>query len=157
MIKKTPKPAAAEPDNLLPFDSRRSLPIALLQAREAMMSHFRPMLASHGLTDQQWRIMRILAENDAIDASMMAEKAFILAPSATRIVASLEERGLVSRVKDAFDRRRTLLSLTDDGVRVIKKVSPDSRRIYAMIEKRFGREKIDALLEMLDELATLND
>ncbi len=39
-----------------------SLTIALLQAREAAMAHFRPIVKRHNLTEQQWRIVRILAE-----------------------------------------------------------------------------------------------
>ncbi|MEW5259964.1 homoprotocatechuate degradation operon regulator HpaR, partial [Escherichia coli] len=38
-----------------------SLTIALLQAREAAMSYFRPIVKRHNLTEQQWRIVRILA------------------------------------------------------------------------------------------------
>ncbi|MGO7998126.1 hypothetical protein ACC734_37775, partial [Rhizobium ruizarguesonis] len=64
---------------LLPRDTRRSLPIALLRAREAVMGHFRPMLALHDVTEQQWRVIRILAEAGTLDASEMSERAFILA------------------------------------------------------------------------------
>src|SRR6266849_5130597 len=39
----------------------RSLPMSLLRAREAVMRHFRPSLRDHGLTEQQWRILRALA------------------------------------------------------------------------------------------------
>src|SRR5208283_3623306 len=39
----------------------RSLPMSLLRAREAVMRHFRPSLRRHGLTEQQWRILRALA------------------------------------------------------------------------------------------------
>ena len=38
-----------------------SLPMALLQAREAAMRLFRPMLAEHDLTEQQWRVLRALS------------------------------------------------------------------------------------------------
>jgi homoprotocatechuate degradation regulator HpaR len=154
-VTKPLKHTAPTPDAFLPRDTRRSLPIALLRAREAMMSHFRPMLAAHDLTEQQWRVMRILAESDAIDASEIADRAFILAPSVTRILASLEERGLIGRSQDRNDRRRTFVSLTKSGIGVIGKVSPDSRRIYVIIERRFGRARIEALLDMLDELARL--
>ena len=39
---------------------RPSLTLALLEAREAIMSHFRSALNEVGLTEQQWRIIRIL-------------------------------------------------------------------------------------------------
>lgn len=133
------------------------MPIALLRAREAVMSHFRPMLAQHDITEQQWRVIRILAETDIVDASEMAERAFILAPSLTRIIRSLEERGIITKTRDENDGRRVLLQITPAGLAIIKEVAPESRLIYQMIEERFGRERIDQLLDMLDDLAAIND
>jgi DNA-binding MarR family transcriptional regulator len=86
----------------------------------------------------------------------MSERAFILAPSLTRIIRSLEERGFITKSKDAGDGRRILLQITPAGLKIINEVSPDSRTIYTALEQRFGRERIDILLDMLDELATLN-
>jgi homoprotocatechuate degradation regulator HpaR len=142
------------PDALLPRNTRRSLPIALLRAREVVMERFRPMLAAHDITEQQWRVIRILGEQGIIDASEMAEKAFILAPSLTRIIRTLEERGLLHKHKDENDGRRVLLEITPAGLEIIYKVTPESRLIYKQLEARFGAEKIDALLDMLDELAS---
>lgn len=144
-------------DALLPRNTRRSLPIALLRAREAMMSHFRPMLALHDITEQQWRVIRILAEAGMVDASEMADRAFILAPSLTRIIRSLEERGIITKAKDDNDGRRVLLEITDAGLAIIEEVAPESRMIYDRLEKRFGREKIEQLLDILDEVATFNE
>jgi len=144
-------------DALLPRDTRRSLPIALLRAREAVMTHFRPMLAAHDITEQQWRVIRILAEAGTVDASEMAERAFILAPSLTRIIRSLEERGLITKARDDKDGRRVLLKITAAGLAIIEEVAPESRIIYEALEKRYGRARIDRLLDMLDELAAIND
>ncbi|NEJ11240.1 homoprotocatechuate degradation operon regulator HpaR, partial [Rhizobium leguminosarum] len=47
MTKQSPDDNGIMQDALLPRDTRRSLPIALLRAREAVMGHFRPMLALH--------------------------------------------------------------------------------------------------------------
>lgn len=144
-------------DALLSLNTRKSLPIALLRAREAVMSHFRPMLAKHDITEQQWRVIRILAEADTIDASEIADRAFILAPSLTRIIRSLEERGIIIKTRDENDGRRVLLQITPTGFSIIEEVTPESRFIYEMLEKRFGAKRIDELLTMLDELASLND
>ena len=81
-------------------ERRRSLAIGLLKAREAVMSHFRPILADHDVTEQQWRVLRTLSDAGLLDATEVAEKAFILAPSLTRMLRSLEERGFISRHKD---------------------------------------------------------
>jgi homoprotocatechuate degradation regulator HpaR len=71
-------------------DFQHSLPMELLKAREAAMSRFRPMLRRHGLTEQQWRVVRALAAYQKIDASELAKKSFLLAPSLTRILQFLE-------------------------------------------------------------------
>ena len=142
-------------DALLPRDTRRSLPIALLRAREAVMARFRPVLQSQDVTEQQWRVIRVLAEQSPLDATELADRACILAPSLTRIIRSLEERGLILRERDQGDGRRILLSLSDKGLEIIYNVSPASRAVYADLEERYGRDRIEALLEMLSDLAAL--
>lgn len=137
-----------------PRATRRSLPIALLRAREAVMSHFRPMLAEHGVTEQQWRVIRVLDEAGTLDASEVAERAFILAPSLTRMIRSLEERGFISKHKDKDDGRRVLLKIAPAGEAIIRDVLPDSQGIYQALEERYGRDRLDNLLELLDELAS---
>ena len=136
-------------------ETRRSLPIALLRAREAIMQHFRPILAAHNLTEQQWRVMRILAERGREDASELASRALILPPSLSRILDALEQRGLIMRLRDAKDRRRAQLSLSESGHAILRAVSPDSRKVYAMIEDRFGKDRMAALLDLLDVLSEL--
>ena len=64
----------------------RSLPMSLLRAREAVMRHFRPSLRDHGLTEQQWRILRALTSVDAIEVTELARVAFLLGPSLSRIL-----------------------------------------------------------------------
>ncbi len=71
-------------------DFARSLPMSLLRAREAVMRQFRPSLRSHGLTEQQWRILRALAAVDTIEVTELARMAFLLGPSLSRILRDLE-------------------------------------------------------------------
>lgn len=142
-------------DALLPRDTRRSLPIALLRAREAVMSRFRPVLAEQDVTEQQWRVIRVLAEENPLDATELAERACILAPSLTRILRSLEDRGLIVRERDQLDGRRLLLSLSAKGMEIIYAVSPASKDVYADLEARYGRKRLDDLLDMLGDLAAL--
>lgn len=117
------------------------------------MSHFRPMLAAHDITEQQWRVIRILAEVGQVDASEMVERAFILAPSLTRIIRSLEERGLIVKSRDASDGRRVLIEIAPAGLAIINEVAPESRQIYERLERRFGARRVEQLLDMLDELS----
>ncbi|BCH24482.1 homoprotocatechuate degradation operon regulator, HpaR [Mesorhizobium sp. L-8-10] len=142
-------------DTLLPRDTRRSLPIALLRAREAVMGRFRPMLAAHDVTEQQWRVIRVLGETSPLDATEVADRACVLAPSLTRIIKALEDRALITRERDASDGRRALLAIAPAGVALLREVTPESRAIYADLEARYGAKQIERLLDMLDELANI--
>jgi len=121
------------------------------------MAHFRPMLKRHNLTEQQWRVIRVLANESALAASELARRALLLAPSLSRILAHLEARGLVARQPDPYDQRRSVLALTRSGLRKFKAVGPDSEALYSEIEARFGRRKLATLYALLDELNTALD
>tara|TARA_B100000929_G_scaffold187015_1_gene148023 strand:+ start:360 stop:833 length:474 start_codon:yes stop_codon:yes gene_type:complete len=136
---------------LRPFT--RSLPMALLRAREATMRRFRPHLADHRLTEQRWRVLRALnAAESPLDVGEVAERTFLLAPSLSRILTDLDGLGLVNRMADIVDRRRALLSLTDEGRRLVDRVAPASEAIYGQIEQRFGADRLEALLADLRDL-----
>ena len=132
-------------------DFEHSLPMELLKARESAMARFRPMLRDHGLTEQQWRVIRALAAFDKIDASELARRSFLLAPSLTRILQHLESEKLVRRTSDANDQRRAVFALTSGGRKLFSKVGPDSEILYAQIEREFGHEKLELLYDLLAE------
>lgn len=127
-----------------------SLPMEFLKAREAAMTRFRPMLRDHGVTEQQWRVIRALADHEPMDAGELAERSFLLAPSLTRILKHLEAENLVRRKIDTSDQRRSLLALTARGRRLFAKVAPDSAALYDDIESEFGRERLARLYELLE-------
>ncbi len=138
-----------------PFES--SLPMALLQAREAAMRRFRPLLAEHDLTEQQWRVLRALTATDApVDAGDLASRTFLLAPSLSRILANLEERGLIVRAVDPDDQRRALIALSERGGEQVRAIAPASEERYAAIEAAFGAERLARLLDELHDLAALD-
>jgi homoprotocatechuate degradation regulator HpaR len=142
-------------DSLAPRATQRSLPMSLLRAREAVMSHFRPLLDRHGVNEQQWRVIRVLGEAGQLDASEVADRANILAPSLTRMIRSLTERGLINTAQDAGDRRRVMLSIAPAGIALLRVVGPHSARIYADLETRFGKDRVEGLMDLLDDLSRL--
>src|SRR5580698_4948648 len=140
-------------------DFSKSLPMSLLRAREAVMKQFRPSLRRHGLTEQQWRILRALAAVDAIEVTELAHVAFLLGPSLSRILRDLEARQLIDRRTAEGDQRRGVVSISQKGLKLIELVAPTSEAIYAAISQRYGARKLAELQEMLagleDSLATL--
>ncbi len=141
--------------NLGPRSTQSALPMALLRAREAVMARFRPLLEAHGINEQQWRVIRVLAEADSLDATELAAQANILAPSLTRMIRALEGRGLIARGRDAADGRRAVLSVTAAGAALIDAVTPEATAVYAQLDAEFGPERVVALVALLDELSRL--
>jgi homoprotocatechuate degradation regulator HpaR len=132
--------------------TRRSLPIALLRSREAVMRLFRPHLAKIGLTEQQWRVLRVLAEDGPSEAGHVADRACILPPSLSRIIKALEGQRLIASSRDVVDARRIMIQLSPQGMQLLESAAPQSAAIYAAIEKAFGRVELLDLLDKLDQL-----
>ncbi|MDO9563028.1 MAG: homoprotocatechuate degradation operon regulator HpaR [Bradyrhizobium sp.] len=133
-------------------DFSRSLPMSLLRAREAVMRQFRPSLRHHGLTEQQWRILRALADVETIEVTELARTAFLLGPSLSRILRDLEARDLIERRVVKADQRRSVLSISARGLKLMEAVAPSSEAIYAAIARRYGARKLAELQDMLGVL-----
>jgi homoprotocatechuate degradation regulator HpaR len=147
------KPAGNAAVRRLPMrDFSRSLPMSLLRAREAVMRQFRPSLRDHGLTEQQWRILRALASVESIEVTELAHVAFLLGPSLSRILRDLEARHLIERRAAEADLRRGVVSISARGLKLIEAVAPTSEAIYAAITRRYGARKLAELQDMLREL-----
>ncbi|MDO4249254.1 MAG: homoprotocatechuate degradation operon regulator HpaR [Neisseria sp.] len=132
-----------------------SLNITLIQAREALMTHFRPLLNDAGITDQQWRIIRLLAENGTLDFQDLANQACILRPSLTGILTRLEKANLLVRLKPSNDQRRVFLKLTDDGQKLYTEICSQVDQRYDAIESLLSREKLTQLTALLGDLIAI--
>lgn len=146
-------PVSRSPVRRVPMrDFSRSLPMSLLRAREAVMRQFRPSLRHHGLTEQQWRILRALAAVETIEVTELARVAFLLGPSLSRILRDLEARHLIERRAAEADLRRAVVSISAKGLKLIEAVAPSSEAIYAAITRRYGARKLAELQDMLGVL-----
>ena len=130
----------------------RSLPIALIRAREKVMAPIRDMLSETGITEQQWRVLRVLSEGGALDATEVSERACLLLPSLTRIIRALVERDYVTRTQDADDRRRQMLAITPAGQQIIDDNHAEAARIAQRMRASLGEENFETLLDLLGAL-----
>jgi homoprotocatechuate degradation regulator HpaR len=132
------------------------LPIALLRARETVMGPIREMLSQSDINEQKWRVLRVLDETGPTELTQVAKDACLLLPSLTRIIRAMEEEGLATRATDPEDRRKTIASITDVGRALIVAHMAESNAIFARLERDFGHEKLEELLDLLDELQALD-
>ena len=133
----------------------RNLPRLLLQAREAVMTHYRPNLRTHGLSDQQWRVLRVLGEHGVVETGRVAREAYILGPSLTGVLSRMERDGLIRRERDPADQRRTVVEATPKGLKLVEKLSHTIEAHYQWMEQSLGKQKLAQLYALLDELIEL--
>lgn len=137
----------------------RNLPRLLLQAREAVMAHTRPSLREHDLSDQQWRVLRVLGEHaheaGGIETGRVAREAYLLGPSLTGVLTRMERDGLIARERCPQDARRTVVRATALGLRKVQALSQTIEAHYSWMEQQLGKHKLGQLYALLDELIAL--
>ena len=137
---------------LMPY--RHSLAGTLLAAREAVMAPLRPILRDAGVTEQQWRVLRVIDDAESIDPTALADRAILYASSVTRILKELVERELIVRTPDPADRRRSFVSLAVSGRTLLDDTSRRTVRELDRYAAAFGQPRLAVLL---DELGALID
>ncbi|WP_226561603.1 MarR family transcriptional regulator [Salipiger thiooxidans] len=143
-----------------PFDipySERSLAIACTRGRHAVVSHFSELLKEVDLTEQQWRVLRIIADFAPLPLSELSQRSCIHKVSMTRIIRALSKRGLIFTEKDSEDQRSQKADLTMAGREFVEELRPKSETIARGIVERFGPENAAQLLHLLNKLAQLDE
>jgi DNA-binding MarR family transcriptional regulator len=116
-------------------------------------------LRRHGnssLTASQVSALSTLEEFGAMRISAIAANESLGAPAATRVVASLEELGLVMRMNDPDDKRASLIDLTELGRSTLGELwRLRTLDISTMLERLSPQERaaIDAALPALEKIA----
>ncbi len=136
---------------LLPY--RYSLAGSILTARERVMSPIRPILRAAGITEQQWRVLRVLVDQGSLDPSSLAECALLHAPSVTRILRDLVERQFVERCIDPTDGRRSIIAITDAGRDLFENTAVETLKLLETYANTFGEDRIRNLIDELQALS----
>ncbi|MEM9707302.1 MAG: MarR family transcriptional regulator [Pseudomonadota bacterium] len=113
------------------------------------MSPIREMLSETGITEQQWRVLRVLAEYGRMDTKTLADRSSLLFPSLTRIAANMREKGYVTQTRDHKDRRRQFIEITQHGQKIIDDCAPQAARIVAGFKDTLGEDNYETLLDLL--------
>ncbi|MEQ9261069.1 MAG: MarR family transcriptional regulator [Roseovarius sp.] len=126
----------------------------LARARDATVAPMRRMLRSAGLSEQQWRVLRLLAEAGEMEASALAEGTGLLFPSLTRMNQALLRKGLISQRRDSRDRRRQRIGLTPKGRELVRAHIAEAEAIERAMRAAMGKEDYRRLLVLLERLCS---
>src|SRR4030088_1769981 len=130
----------------------RNLPLLLLQAREQVIARFRPMLNEHGITEQQWRIVRALIDTGPLEPREIGELCRISSPSLAGVLSRMEELGYIKRKRFDHDQRRLRVSLTPRSRALSRRMAPQIEATYHDIETEIGTEFSAGFYRALDQL-----
>jgi len=132
----------------------RSLPMALLRARESVMARFRPLLREHGVSEQQWRVLRALVSDGPMRASDLSADTLISMPSLSRLLKTLEAKRLIERSVHKEDQRAAQITMTRQGRRLVEVIGPLSEAIYAQIAAEVSQSHLEQLYGLLEEMSS---
>jgi homoprotocatechuate degradation regulator HpaR len=131
-----------------------SLPMALYRTLDAVMPRFRKIFNEFGLTEQQWRVLRVLWDLEAETLNRLAALTLIPAPSLVGIVDRLERAELVTRQRSEADRRKVNVVLTSQGAALEDNIMPRVASAYAELKQSVDPETWDQVLEGLNAIAS---
>jgi homoprotocatechuate degradation regulator HpaR len=114
------------------------------------MARIRPLLRAHGFTEQQYRVLRTLQNEAPLDNATIAARATLLPPSVTRILADLQDRGLVEDVRD--NGRWVRAQLTAVGEEAVRAAAADVDEVGEMLTARMGSARLQKLEQLLEEV-----
>jgi DNA-binding MarR family transcriptional regulator len=108
------------------------------------------------LSDIQLAALAALERHESMTPGELADHEKVQPPSMTRVIALLEERGLVRRAPHATDRRQVVLTVTPEGRDVVQRVR---RRREAWLAQRLQeltpeeRQVLRAAAPILEKLS----
>ncbi|MBS4174880.1 MarR family transcriptional regulator [Bacillus sp. FJAT-49736] len=106
-------------------------------------------LKPFNITTEQWSVLRTLSETDHISQKELSELADKDQATLTKILDLLEKHQFVKRVSNPADRRSFLITITDQGEALAKKVAPFIEEIFVKIINGIDEQSIEIYQEVL--------
>ncbi len=135
----------------------RSLPMMLYRTLDVVMPRFRRIFNEFGLTEQQWRILRVLWQHEQITFRELAELTLIPAPSLVGVVDRLTNAGLAKRRRSDTDRRIVFVHATHKGQALESQVRPRVDKAYAELRRSVDATTWNTLIASLEQISSIND
>ncbi len=94
------------------------------QVELAVRARLEELVRPAGLTALQYTALTVLERHPDLTSAHLARNSFVTAQSMADMVTSLRAQGLIDRHQDPVDRRRLVLSLTEDGKALLDRYRP---------------------------------
>ena len=135
------------------YDVSASVGQSLVNLMQMMRREVELRMATHGLTDAQWKPLWMLKNGRASTAFELAREIGMDAGSVTRMVDRLEAKGLVERVRSESDRRVVHLRLTPAGETAVEQVPHVLASVNNDFLRGFSENEWKQLRKLLAQMA----
>lgn len=134
-------------------DKEAQISLILYRISQGIEQIIRKQGEKKGLTSAQVRTLLFLfdAHPESKYIGSIAQKLLIASPTATRIVDTLEKKGLVERVRSEEDRRSVRVEVTGKGKEVAERISEVGDYLKNLANK-LPKDRKEDLLEGLKEI-----
>jgi DNA-binding MarR family transcriptional regulator len=125
--------------------------LALQIAATRLLDPWARYLKARGLTHGQYNVLRILrgARPDALTCGEIAERMITRDPDITRLLDRLEAQGLVTRQRDAGDRRVVRTSIAQPGLDLLAELDGPADDMGSRFLGPIGRKRLKELSGLL--------
>jgi DNA-binding MarR family transcriptional regulator len=151
-----PSRLQAEIKQTKPFSSLEQEAILGLLRTAAIVDHSNDeTLRPFGLTTTQFNVLRILrgAGPDGLCGREIGERMINRVPDVPRLLERLEKAELITRERDAEDRRHVTARISTKGKQLLDEIA----KIAFPMEKRFGRLAQDQLRTLIAALDVIRE
>jgi MarR family transcriptional regulator, organic hydroperoxide resistance regulator len=122
------------------------------RAERAFRYTLQDLLAAHDVTVSQWLHLRNLSEADGLTQTELSQRIGIEKASSTAVLANLEARKFVRRVRNVEDRRKANLFLTDSGAAFLRRLIPCAVTVNAVAKDGLSQAELVVFLRVLDTM-----
>jgi DNA-binding MarR family transcriptional regulator len=122
------------------------------QANHALYKEFDSHVRDAGLTSIEWRVLATLHDGEPLTVSQLAHEVLSKQPTVTKLVQRMGEQGWLALRNDPADQRRTLVSVTPAGRRLVRPLIDKARDHEAKLLRTLGASEKQALLKLLQKL-----
>ncbi len=108
--------------------------------------------ARYGITGDQFPILAVLSDGAVLAQAELCRRTHSDPNTISAMLALMEARGLIRRMRDTQDGRARCVVLRPKGMRVFAKVWGNREGTRKRMEALFTRAEIDTLVELLDRI-----
>ncbi|MEP2706850.1 MAG: MarR family transcriptional regulator [Roseibium sp.] len=117
-----------------------------------MEARLEKQLSEHGITRLMWCVLRGVGMENVTTPSELADYICIARPAISRLLKTMEERGLLERNGIDNDKRYTDVALTDLGMEKMKACHVLVRQLNEHFSGKLDRETYGVLMDAIDTL-----